>query len=323
MVDSEILVSLYKTMMRIRLFEEKIVQLYAQGFIPGHVHLYIGEEPVAAGICAHLKDDDYIFTTHRPHGHMIAKGGEFEKMLIEVFGKYGGYNKGKGGHMHLSSQKIHLVSTAIVGGGLGPAIGTALAQKYNKTKDITVCFFGDGAANQGLLYEAMNMSMIWQLPLIFVCENNRYAISTPVEVSMGGPGYAERAKAFGIKASLCDGYNPEEMYQTGKDAVDYTRTGKGPVFLEVKTYRLRGHREGDPQTYRKKEEIIEWKKKDPVKTFKAKLLEDKIITPEEEAFLVSEIEAEIETAVERAKTAPYPEPEVAGDDVYSEKITVR
>lgn len=323
MIDSNVMKSLYRTMMRIRLFEEKIIQLYAQGFIPGHVHLYIGQEPIAAGICAHLRDADFIFTTHRPHGHMIAKGGEFDKMLIEIFGKTGGYNKGKGGHMHLSSRKLHLISTAIVGGGFGPSIGTSLAQKISKKGDLTVCFFGDGAANQGLLYEAMNMAVLWKLPILFICENNKYAISTPVEVSTGGPSVFERGKAFGIPSLLVDGYNPEEMYETGKEIVDRARQGGGPSFLEVKTYRLRGHREGDPQGYRTKEEVAEWRKKDPVKAFKAKLLETKVLTSEEEASIIKSIEDEIENAVQAAKEMPYPELETAYEDVYSTKIDAR
>lgn len=316
MVATEELLALYRTMLRIRIFEDKVLVLYAQGFIPGHVHLYHGEEPIAAGICAHLTPPDFVFSSHRPHGHLIAKGARMDKMMAEVLGKAGGYNHGKGGHMHLAAPDVRVIANGIVGGWFGAAAGTALAQKHQKRGEVTVCFFGDGAANLGALYEVMNVVSRWALPLILVCENNQYAISTPIDVVTGGKGFAGRAEAFGIQSAVVDGYDPITVYESGRVAVSRAREGGGPTFLECKTYRLRGHREGDPQTYRTREEVAEWRKRDPLKTFATTLMERGLLTPEQDQAMRQEIEAEIEKAVQYAKEAPYPELHTALADVY-------
>jgi TPP-dependent pyruvate/acetoin dehydrogenase alpha subunit len=317
MVASKILLDLYRTMRRIRMFEEKLVVLYAQGFIPGHVHLYVGEEPIAAGVCAHLRVSDFVFSSHRPHGHLIAKGARLDKMLAEVFGKAGGYNHGKGGHMHIAAPDVRVIANGIVGGWFGAAAGTALAQKRQQNSEVTVVFFGDGAANLGALYEVLNLASRWSLPLILVCENNRFAISTPSEVVAGGPGFAARAAAFGIESMAVDGYDTLAVYEAGRTAVARAREGRGPTFLECHTYRLRGHREGDPQSYRSREEVAEWRKKDPVKAFGRLLLERGVLKPEEEEAIRLDIEHEIEAAVHYAKEAPYPALDTGLADVYA------
>jgi TPP-dependent pyruvate/acetoin dehydrogenase alpha subunit len=303
-------------MLRIRAFEDKVLVLYAQGFIPGHVHLYHGEEPIAAGVCAHLTPPDFVFSSHRPHGHLIAKGACMDKMMAEVLGKAWGYNHGKGGHMHLAAPDVRVIANGIVGGWLGASAGTALAQKHQKRGEVTVCFFGDGAANLGALYEVMNVESRWALPLILVCENNQYAISTPIDVVTGGKGFAGRADAFGISSAVVDGYDPLAAYESARVAVARAREGGGPTFLECKTYRLRGHREGDPQSYRTRDEIAEWRKRDPLKRLATMLMEQGMLTPEQDQAMRQEIETEVEAAVRYAKEAPYPDLQAGVADVY-------
>ncbi|KPJ88473.1 MAG: hypothetical protein AMS17_05255 [Spirochaetes bacterium DG_61] len=309
--------ALYKSMFRIRRFEERCIQLYAEGFIPGHIHLYIGEEPIASGVCMHMRKSDFVFSSHRAHGHLLAKGARMDKVLAEVFGKEWGYNHGKGGHMHVIAPDVHVFADGIVGGGFGPSVGTALTQKLQKKGDVTAYFFGDGAANQGCLYEVMNMAALWKLPLLLVLEDNLYAISTPTEISTSKPGLAARADAFGIVGEVIDGYDPIRVYEAGERAVHRARGGEGATLLEVKTYRLRGHREGDPQTYRSKEEIAQWRKRDPVKMFAKELEEQGLLTPEMQSALKKEIDEEIEKAVQFSLESPYPEAEMALKDVIS------
>ena len=307
MVSPEGRIALYRSMLRIRRFEQRCIQLYAEGFIPGHIHLYIGEEPIASGVCMHMRDSDFVFSSHRAHGHLLAKGARMDKVLAEVFGKDWGYNHGKGGHMHVIASDVHVFADGIVGGGFGPAVGTALAQKLKKRGDLTAYFFGDGAANQGCLYEVMNMAALWKLPLILVLEDNLYAISTPTEISTSKPGLAARARAFGIAGEVVDGYDPVAVYEAGERAAQRARAGEGATLLEVKTYRLRGHREGDPQTYRSRDEISLWRKKDPVPTFAKQLEGDGLLSPEAHAAMKKEIDDEIEKAVQFSLESPYPE----------------
>jgi TPP-dependent pyruvate/acetoin dehydrogenase alpha subunit len=308
-------INFYKSMLKIRAFEQKCIQLYAEGYIPGHIHLYIGEEPIASGVCMHMRESDFVFSSHRAHGHLIAKGARLDKLFAENFGREWGYNHGKGGHMHIMAPDVRVLADGIVGGGFGPAVGTAVAQKLQKKGDVTAYFFGDGAANQGCLYEVMNMAALWDLPLLLVLEDNRYAISTSTSASTAKPGIAARAKAFGIVSEKIDGYDPMAMYAAGKRAVARARKGDGTTLLEVTTYRLRGHREGDPQTYRTREEVAEWRKKDPVKAYAKYLQDENIMTPDEQKLLKKEIDAEIEQAVCYALESPYPDPERAVKEV--------
>ncbi len=317
MLPAETLQQIYRTMLRIRLFEERIVVLYAQGFIPGHVHLCNGEEPIAAGVCLHLRQEDFVFSSHRPHGHLIAKGARVDKMLAEIFGKAGGYNHGKGGHMHIAAPDVRVIANGIVGGWFGAAAGTALAQKRQGKGGVSVCFFGDGAGNLGALYEAMNAASCWRLPLILVCENNHFAISTPIDVVAGGPGFAARAAAFGLESQVVDGYDPLAVHQAAGAAVERARAGQGPSFLECRTYRLRGHREGDPQGYRTREEVAEWRKRDPVKRFAAFLADQGVLAVEAEQALRQEIEAELDRAGQFAKDDLYPTLESGLADVFA------
>ena len=319
MVSPEEKVLLYKAMFRIRRFEQKCIQLYAEGFIPGHIHLYIGQEPIASGVCAHMRDPDFVFSTHRAHGHLLAKGARMDKVLAEVFGKEWGYNHGKGGHMHVIATDVNVYADGIVGGGFGPVVGTALAQKLQKNGDLSAYFFGDGAANQGCLYEVMNMASLWKLPLLLVLEDNLYAISTHTDISTAKPGLAARAKAFGIASEKIDGYDPIAVYEAGRRAVDRARKGNGATLLEITTYRLRGHREGDPQTYRSKEEIAMWRKKDPVKAFAKTLEENGVLSKDNLNDIKKEIDEEIEKAVEYALNSPFPDVEIAQKDVFGIK----
>ncbi len=319
-ISGETLVRLYREMLRIRKFEERVVRLYAEGFIPGHVHLCNGQEPIAAGISAHLRCEDYVFTTHRPHGHLLAKGARADRMLAEVLAKADGYNRGKGGHMHIFAGEVHGFADGIVGWGFGVSTGTGLAQKIQGGKAVTVCYFGDGAANQGALYESMNMAALWKLPILYVCEDNQYAISTPTSVSRGGPGYADRAEGFGIAAARIDGYRVEEVYEAAAEAVARAREGGGATFMDVKTYRLRGHREGDPQGYRTKEEVAEWRKRDPVAAFRSRLLEAKAADEAGLAAMADELEKEMDAAEKFAKDSPYPEMGEALLHVYAEGL---
>jgi len=308
---------LYESMLRIRKFEEKIIQLYAEGYIPGHVHLYIGEEPIASGICMHLKDEDWVFSSHRGHGHLLAKGADMGRILAEVFGKDWGYNHGKAGHMHICANDVRVYCDSIVGGGFGPAGGAALAQKLQKKGGVSVYFFGDGAANQGCMYEIMNMAALWDLPLILVLEDNKYAISTSTVTSTSKPGIAERAKAFGLVGEQIDGYDPIQVYEAGKRAVERARNGNGATLIACDTYRLRGHREGDPQSYRTREEVNKWREKDPLKTFPNILKKEGIIDSKKIEELEKKIEKEVEKAVNYALKSPYPSIKLATDNVIS------
>jgi pyruvate dehydrogenase E1 component alpha subunit len=318
-IEKEKLLWMYEKMRTIRAFEEKVAELFAAGKIPGFVHLYIGEEAVAVGVCANLRDDDYITSTHRGHGHLIAKGGDLKLMMAELFGKKTGYCKGKGGSMHIADLDLGILgANGIVGGGLPIAAGAALAAKYQGTDRVVACFFGDGAANQGTFHEALNMASIWNLPVIFVCENNHYAISLHQHKHMHVTDIAERAKAYDIPGVVVDGNDVIAVYEAAEAAVKRARAGEGPTLIECKTYRHRGHFEGDPMVYRPKEEAEEWKKRDPIPRFEAKLLEMGILTPADIARIQEEIKAKVEEAVRFAEESPYPEPAEVLQDVYTD-----
>ena len=312
------LVKMYRQMVEIRLFEEKVFDLYAQNLVPGTIHLYLGEEAVAVGICTTLNKDDYITSTHRGHGHCIAKGAELKRIMAEILGKKTGYCKGKGGSMHIADFKIGMLgATAVVGAGLPIAVGAGLSAKFKKANQVVACFFGEGASNQGTFHESINLAATWHLPVIFVCENNLYAMGTRQSRVMNIENIADRATAYGIPGTVVDGNDVLAVYEATQKAVERARKGEGPTLIECKTYRHKGHSRVDPAKYRPKEEVEEWLAKDPIKRFKQKLLQTSTLTEAEVHQIEKEITVEIEETVKFAMESPYPTPEEALEDVYA------
>jgi pyruvate dehydrogenase E1 component alpha subunit len=317
-IDTEKLLWMYTNMLKIRRFEEKVGELFAAGKIPGFVHLYIGEEAVATGVCAHLRKDDYITSTHRGHGHLISKGGDLKLMMAELFGKRTGYCKGKGGSMHIADVDLGILgANGIVGGGPPIATGAALAARYKGTDQVAVCFLGDGASNQGTFHEGVNMASIWKLPVIFVVENNMYGISLSQTRSMRVQDIADRAAAYDIPGFVVDGNDVIAVYEAAGEAIQRARAGEGPALIECKTYRYRGHFEGDPMIYRTREEEEMWKAKDPIPRFEAKLKEMGVLTEAQAREINERIIAQVEEAVRFAEESPWPAPEEVLEDVYT------
>ncbi len=312
------LVHMYETMNKIRMFELKLQEFFAAGEIPGFVHLYLGEEAVATGACAALNDTDAITSTHRGHGHLLAKGGDLKLMMAEIFGRSTGYCKGKGGSMHIADMDLGILgANGIVGGGGPLAVGAALAAKYKKTDHVAVCFFGDGASNQGTTQEALNWASAWKLPLVFVNENNGYGISCPQCKSMAITDIADRAAAYDMPGVVVDGNDVLAVHEAVLEAVKRARKGEGPSLIECKTYRWRGHFEGDACTYRCVEELEAWMAKDPIPRFEKKLLESKTLTEKELEDIKASIAKAVDDAVAYAKESPLPETSALMDDVYA------
>lgn len=310
---------MYRRMVLIRRFEERVNELYMKGLIPSTLHLYIGQEAVAVGVCANLKDSDYILSTHRPHGHAIAKGVSINSIMAELYGKADGCCKGKGGSMHVGDINVGMFpAIAIVGGNVPIAAGAALAQKLQKNNGVTVCFFGDGAANEGAWHEALNAAAIYDLPVVFVCENNLYAASTPFRMSFRVDNVADRAAGYGMPGVVVDGNDVIAVAETCAEAVKRARNGEGPTLLECKTYRQCGHSRSDPRGYRSKEEEQEWIKKDPIPRYEQWLLEGSHISSAELAKLREEVEKEIDEAIIFAENSPLPEPATTYTDVFKE-----
>jgi pyruvate dehydrogenase E1 component alpha subunit len=309
-------IEMYKKMLEIRKFEEKVYDLFTQNLIPGTMHLYMGEEAVAVGVCAALTPNDFITSTHRGHGHCIAKGASLTKMMAEIFGKKTGYCKGKGGSMHITDKNIGMLgANAVVGGAIPIAVGAGLSCKLKYPERVTACFFGDGASNQGTFHEGINMASVWGLPVIFVCENNLYAMGTRQSMVMRIEDISQRAAGYGIPGVTVDGNDVMAVYEEAHRAVARARKGEGPTLLECKTYRHKGHSRFDPAKYRPREEVDEWMARDPVESFREKLL-DKGIPEEFLHKIESTVESEIEEAVEFAQESPLPEPEDALKDVW-------
>jgi len=318
---------MYTSMLKIRRFEERVAELYweskapvfniAADPLPGEMHLYNGEEAVAVGVCAHLRAEDAVAGTHRSHGHIIAKGVDIKKMMAELLGKKTGLCQGKGGHMHLFDAGLHFGCGGIIGGGIPHAVGAALAFNKQGRDNVAVTFFGDGAANIGAFHESLNLAAIWKLPVIFVCEDNLYAISVPKSKSTAVKSNAERAAAYGIPGVLVDGMDVMAVYEAAGEAVDRARRGEGPSLIECLCYRYRGHFEGDPQAYKPEGEEEEWRKKDPIPRFQEKLIEQGMLTREDANKIQEEIKAAVEEAVIFARESPYPEPEEALQHVFA------
>ena len=312
---------MYKTMEDIRNFEDNVKRFFSQGLIPGFVHLYAGEEAIATGICAHLTDDDYITSTHRGHGHCIAKGGDLNGMMAEIFGKATGLNKGKGGSMHIADvDKGILGANGMVGAVFGLATGAGMKIKYKKEDNVAVCFFGDGASNEGLFHECLNMASIWKLPIIFVCENNFFAESTPQWYASASDTIAERAQAYDMPGVRVDGKDLMAVYEVSAEYIERARRGEGPALIECVTYRNYGHFEGDEQKYKNKEEGLEktLADSDPLDVFREYAIEHGLLSEEELDEIRAQSEADIEAAVEIAKTSPEPSPEALYEDIFAD-----
>lgn len=320
-LSSNQMIDLYKKMVTIRLFEEKIQDLYARGFIPGLVHLYIGEEAVAVGVCANLRQDDYITSTHRGHGHVIAKGAKLKYMMAELFGKKTGYCKGKGGSMHIADIDIGILgANGIAGGGIPIAVGAALSAKKRKTDQVTVCFFGDGSSNTGTFHEGLNLASVHKLPVVFICENNLYGISVSQKQHQVIEDISIRSVSYGMPGITVDGNDVLAVYEASGKAIQRARVGEGPTLMECKTYRWRGHHEGDPnqgRRYRTMEEVKEWVNRCPIKRFEDKLVGEKVLNKIKIKNIWEEIEKEIGGAVEFANQSPFPDPQDIYEDVYA------
>jgi pyruvate dehydrogenase E1 component alpha subunit len=302
-------------MLRIRLFEERAIELFMAREMPGFLHSYIGQEAVAAGACAALREDDYITSTHRGHGHVIAKGLHLDRMMAELFGRTTGYCKGKGGSMHIADFSLGILgANGIVGGGIPIATGAALSAKMRASGQVVATFFGDGASNQGAFHEAVNLGAVWALPIVYVCENNLYAVSTHQERHMRIQDISLRAAAYGIPGVTVDGNDPVAVYHAVSEAVERARAGSGPTLVECKTYKWMGHYIGDPANYRPKDEVAGWKARDPIPRFERRMLNAGVMTQEEIDAAHAAVRAEVEAAVEFARQSPLPRPEAALED---------
>jgi pyruvate dehydrogenase E1 component alpha subunit len=318
-VDAETVLALYRTSLTIRLFEQRVAREFRTGEIPGFVHTYIGEEAVAAGVCANLDDSDYVTSTHRGHGHCIAKGCDLDRMMAEIYGRQDGLCRGRGGSMHIADfSRGMLGANAIVGGGIALATGAGLAASVRGSRQVAVAFFGDGAANQGVLHESLNLASIWSLPVVYVCENNGFAESTPAAYATSVPDVAARAAAYGIPGVIVDGADAVAVFTAAREAVRRARAGHGPTLLEVKTYRFRGHFEGDPDRYRDDDEREQVRREDALQHLRERLLSTGYATAEELDDLAAEIEASVGRAVEFARASPFPDPAEIERYVYPE-----
>lgn len=319
-IDVEQYLDMYEQMAKIRAFEEQVNELYKGAKMPGLAHLYSGEEAIAVGVCQALKREDYITSTHRGHGHCLAKGASVDRMFAELLGKEAGYCRGKGGSMHIADPDTgNLGANAIVGGSTGIATGAAFSAKQLGTGQVAVCFFGDGALGQGLLYEVMNMASLWKLPVIYVCENNLYNEYTHFSETTAGE-IAARAQAFGIHAEVVDGQDVRTVYATARRLVERARRGEGPAFLQCNTYRYYGHHVGDINRayYRSKEEEQEWRTRhDPLDILAGWLVEHKLTDDRVIDRIRKDVEAEIQAGVQFALETPYPDVSEVDQDVYA------
>ena len=325
MYDKEFLKDAYRRMTTIRAYESKVEEIFLAGELPGFTHLYIGEEACGVGVCENLNDDDYIESTHRGHGHCIAKGMDTSKMMAELFGRETGYCRGRGGSLHVADvSKGILGANGIVGGGIPIATGSALTSWIEGTNEVTACFFGEGASNEGTFHESINMAAIWDLPIVYICENNQWAVNTPATAVLNTEGVAERAAGYGIPGVRVDGNDVEAVFDAVSRAVQRARNGEGPSIVELYTFRMRAHNSADKEI-RPQELRDAWEEKSPIKRLKAKLLNAGIA---ENVFLSIEAEAdaEIENAYQYAVASPYPAPETICENVYrndNERSVVR
>jgi 2-oxoisovalerate dehydrogenase E1 component len=312
------LLDLYEAMQRIRRFEERVSELFAAGKIPGFVHLCIGQEGVAVGACASLRADDYITSTHRGHGHLIAKGGELDRMMAELYGKETGYCRGRGGSMHIVDVGLGILgANGIVGAGTQIAAGAGLSSKVRDSGQVVVCFFGDDASTEGMFHESMNLAALWDLPVIFMCENNLYGQFTPYEKHTRVPNVAEKAKAYGVPSVIVDGNDVLAVRTATEEAAERARAGGGPTLIECKTYRWHGHMEGDSYGYRTQAEVAEWKEKCPIANLRSRVISDGVAAQEDFDAIDARVGAAVAAAVEFAEGSADPDVSTAAENVYS------
>ena len=317
-LSKEQLQEMYMQMLLTRAFEEKVAYFFSRGMVHGTTHLYVGEEATAIGAVANFGDDEWMTSTHRGHGHTIAKGLDVNRMMAELLGKESGYCKGKGGSMHISDITMgHLGANGIVGGGIPIATGAALTVKLRGEDKVVLCFFGDGAINEGTFHESLNMASAWKLPVVFICENNQYGMSMSTKRATNIDDLSVRAQAYGIPGKRIDGQDVFEVYEAVKEAKEHARKN-GPYLLISETYRYLGHSKSDANAYRTKEEINEWKKKDPIPRMRSYLEENKLFKSEELDEMEAKAKQTIEDAVEFANNSPDPKPEDLPNDVYAE-----
>ena len=319
-LDKSQLIDLLRQMMLIRRFEEKAAEMYARQRIAGFLHLYIGEEAIAAGAISALNDDDHILTHYRDHGHALARGLDPSRVMAELFGRDTGVSRGKGGSMHLFDvERSFMGGYAIVAGHLPLACGLALANQRLRNGRIVLCIFGDGAVNEGEFHEALNLAAIWKLPVIFLCENNFYGMGTDIRQVSAVIEIYKRAEAYAIPAEQVDGMSVLDMYKTTQRVARQVRNGEGPVLLEAITFRFRGHSMADPELYRRKEETERWKALDPIVTFSAKLKQDGVVDDPTLQALQQDVEAVVNEATRFAEESPHPAPEALYRDLYREQ----
>ena len=317
---TEILKDLHRRMVRIRKFEEAAGRLAEAGRLPGFLHLYVGEEAVAAGVCVALNDEDQISSTHRGHGHLVAKGGDFNRMMAELMGKATGYCNGKGGSMHICDLDLNMLgANGIVGGGVPIAVGAGLANQYRDNGAVSVAFFGDGSTNIGAFHEAANMAAALKLPVVFVCENNEYGEYTPRDVTMAITDVVDRAAGYGMPGVIVDGMDAVAVWEATNEAVARARAGEGPSFLECKTYRFYNHHGVQVlgMKYRTDEELERWKQRDPIDLLEARMTQMGTMTADEIGGVHAEVDAAIEAAIQFADDSPPPDPATLLDDVYT------
>jgi len=314
----EVLLSMYKKMLLIRYFEEKVDEFFARALIHGTTHLYTGEEAIAVGACVHLEKGDFLTSTHRGHGHCISSGADVKRMMAELLGKETGYSHGKGGSMHIADVEAgNLGANGVVGGGIPLAVGAGLTLKMKNSNRMVLCFFGDGAANQGVFHESLNLASIWDLPVVFICENNVYGMSFSVKKAIRAKSIAVRSKAYGIPGKLVDGNDVFAVSDAVEAAAGRARKGKGPSLIECQTYRWKGHSKSDANLYRTQEEIESWKKKCPIKRFREKLIETDVLTIGKAQKIDQEAKKDIEDAVEFAMRSQEPKLQDLEEDVYA------
>jgi len=312
------LVEYYRTMLLIRLFEEKVEDLFSRGLVKGTTHPAIGQEAVAVGACAALGKDDCVTSTHRGHGHFIARGGDPRRIMAELFGKRTGYSRGRGGSQLMADYRIgFLGANGITGGSIPFATGVALDARLRQRRRVTLCFFGDGASNQGTFHESLNLAAIWNLPVIYLCENNRYAMSTPVQATIRIADIASRATAYGFPGVVVDGNDPLAVREVVAAACDRARRGAGPTLIEAKTYRLSGHSRGDQRKYRTSEEEAAARRGDPIHRFRKVLTDQGLLTPAKNARLRREAAAAVRAAIRFARTSAAPDPATLEEGVFA------
>jgi pyruvate dehydrogenase E1 component alpha subunit len=317
-IPRDTLLQLLRRMLLIREFEGRVASLFAAGELPGFVHLYIGQEAIAAGVCATLNSADWITSTHRGHGHLLAKGGDPRRMMAELFGKVTGYCKGKGGSMHIADPSIGILgANGIVGAGIPIAVGAAMTARTKGTSQVAVAFFGDGASNEGTFAESLNLASMLNLPVLFVCENNGYAVGTPYSRISRTKAISDRAAGYGLPGVTVDGNDVLAVYAAASEAVARARNGEGPTLIEARTFRWRPHFEGEPDTYRTRDEVAEWRARDPILRLRKQLINGGLVSEAEADAIADSVRAVIDDAVEYARESPLPLPEEVLTDVYA------